>query len=63
VRGGYDGHRHWTPWYEQHRSIVVTLNSILDADYPRETWRKLAETVDPDEDACPNATNERNPTA
>jgi len=29
----YDGHRHWTTWYERNRAIVVNLNVILSGDY------------------------------
>ena len=29
----YNGHRHWTEWYEDHRWTVVALNAILEGDY------------------------------
>lgn len=29
----YDGHRHWTRYYEVHRSFVVALNAVLAGDY------------------------------
>ena len=29
----YNGHRHWTEWYENNRSSVVALNFILSGEY------------------------------
>lgn len=29
----YNGHRHWTEWYESNRSQIVGLNYLLDGQY------------------------------
>lgn len=29
----YNGHRHWTEWYEYNRSAVVAVNCLLDGQY------------------------------
>ena len=47
--GPYDGHRHYSAWYEAHRSTVVALNAILGGEFPRSTWEEMARAVDPDE--------------
>ncbi len=46
-RGPYDGHRHYSAWYEAHRSTVVALNAILADEFPRATWEEMARAVDP----------------
>ena len=48
-RGPYDGHHHYSAWYEAHRSTVVALNAILAGTFPRATWEEMARAVDPDE--------------
>jgi len=29
----YNGHKHYTDWYEDHRGQVVALNAILGGEY------------------------------
>lgn len=48
-RGPYNGHRHYTAWYEAHRSTVVALNEILAGKFSHTVWKRLARTIDPDE--------------
>lgn len=31
--GPYDGHRHWTNWYEDNRGAVVAINHLLAGEY------------------------------
>lgn len=42
-------HREYTIWYEEHRTVIVTLNSILDGEFDRSFWTETTKTIDPSE--------------